>query len=347
MNKFEKRMKDELNSVTPDLKEKIKANVTVTTTKEAKSFKPKWVVMPIMALAIVLVAVITPIVALNPSDSSSTPIVNSYSMVMSVNPSIELKYDENNKVTGARGLNKDGIMLLYGKNIVGKDLSVVTDELFNRMNTLGYLSSDGDVKITVVDKNGNFNNAQYDLVSKGVAEKLNMVGSHKQIAKMTDDEFDRLEDDIEANAKEYLDIFKTEIYNLVHETIDELNKIINSTKNVIVKIDPSVNIKDFEAIKELLDSDELVTEVIAGEELQAYLDSVIGYGNEYEEDYVEDDEFALNLDEFSRKHLLKLYEELLEDKDEMEKIHHDLEIGVVPDDLDDLIETILRRQSKN
>ena len=96
----------------------------------------------------------------------------------------------------------------------------------------------------------------------------------------------------------------------------------------------------------MLDSDELVKEVVAVDELQKYLDSVIKYGNEYEEDYVEDDEFSLNVDEFSRKHLFELYKELVNDLDEMEEIHRDLELGVVPDDLDDLIETILRRESK-
>lgn len=360
MNKFEKRIKDELNSVTPDLKEKIKANVTVTQVnkekskvgvtvtpaKKEKSFKPKWVAMPIMAVAIVLVAVITPILVLNPSSNSSTPIVNSYSMVMSVNPSVELKYDENNRVTSARGMNKDGIMLLYGKNLVGQELSVVTNELLNRMNTLGYLNSDGDVKITVVDQKGNFNDKQYDLITKGVAKTLNSVGSKKHIAKMSEDEFDRLEDDIEANAKQYLEVFKDEIYELVHETLDELNVIIKNTGNLIRLIDPSVDIKDFDKLEDLLDSDELVKEVVAVDELQKYLDSVIRYGNEYEEDYVEDDEFSLNVDEFSRKHLFELYKELVDDLDEMEEIHRDLELGVVPDDLDDLIETILRRESK-
>ncbi|NLJ70630.1 MAG: hypothetical protein GX328_04110 [Clostridiaceae bacterium] len=60
-------------------------------------------------------------------------------IVLSINPKIEIEYDKNGKVTDVRGTNKDGTNLVKGyDNYIGKDSTVVLQELVDKINTAGY-----------------------------------------------------------------------------------------------------------------------------------------------------------------------------------------------------------------
>lgn len=71
MNKFEKRMKDELNSYTPDIKDKIKTKILQTENIQRKEVRPKskvkwqFVLTPILAVVIIAIAVVIPLRAVN------------------------------------------------------------------------------------------------------------------------------------------------------------------------------------------------------------------------------------------------------------------------------------------
>ncbi len=349
MNKFEKRMKDELNSVTPDLKEKIKQNAAILPVKKEKSVRAKWAVMPIMAVVVLLIAIITPVLVLNPKGDGNTPVLNNYSMVMSINPDIEIKYNSKGKVTAVRGLNKDGIMLIYGKNMVGEDVNQVSSKLLNRMKTLGYLKGDGDVKITVVDEKGKFNDKQYGIITNNVEQILKREGVNKSINKMTKEELDRIEDEIENNAEAYLSVFKEEIDALVKEMKGSIEGVIDGVIGIVKDVEPSVNITKFNKktvknLEDLFDSESPLTTKVDVNKLSAVFESVKKYGEEYEDDYIED--FNLNAETCTFEDFYELLEELADDYDKIISIERDLNLGVVPDDLDDLIKIILSRKTR-
>ncbi|MBQ8885056.1 MAG: hypothetical protein IJY62_01595 [Clostridia bacterium] len=68
------------------------------------------------------------------------PFSNGY-FVLDINPSVELSYDKNGKITEAAALNDDGEVLLYGTELVGKAYTQATGILFERCLELGYFSA--------------------------------------------------------------------------------------------------------------------------------------------------------------------------------------------------------------
>lgn len=61
--------------------------------------------------------------------------------IFDINPSVELSYDEDGKITEAAGLNEDGEVLLCGLELTGKNYSAAADLLFERCVKLGYFSA--------------------------------------------------------------------------------------------------------------------------------------------------------------------------------------------------------------
>ena len=61
--------------------------------------------------------------------------------IFDINPSVEVDYDENGKVTSAEGLNEDGKVLLSGVDLVGKTYEEAAKALFDGCVKLGYFSA--------------------------------------------------------------------------------------------------------------------------------------------------------------------------------------------------------------
>lgn len=61
--------------------------------------------------------------------------------IFDINPSVEVDYDENGKVTSAEGLNEDGKVLLCGVELVGKTYEEAAKALFEGCVKLGYFSA--------------------------------------------------------------------------------------------------------------------------------------------------------------------------------------------------------------
>lgn len=61
--------------------------------------------------------------------------------IFDINPSVEVDYDENGKVTSAEGLNEDGKVLLCGVELVGKTYEEAAKALFDGCVKLGYFSA--------------------------------------------------------------------------------------------------------------------------------------------------------------------------------------------------------------
>ena len=61
--------------------------------------------------------------------------------IFDINPSVEVDYDENGKVTSAEGLNEDGKVLLCGVELVGKTYEEAAKAFFDGCVKLGYFSA--------------------------------------------------------------------------------------------------------------------------------------------------------------------------------------------------------------
>lgn len=61
--------------------------------------------------------------------------------IFDINPSVEVDYDENGKVTSVEGLNEDGKVLLCGVELVGKTYEEAAKALFDGCVKLGYFSA--------------------------------------------------------------------------------------------------------------------------------------------------------------------------------------------------------------
>ena len=77
--------------------------------------------------------------------------------VLDINPSVEVDYDENGKVTGAVGLNDDGKALLIGVDLTEKSYEEATEFLLQHCIAMGYFSAareDNAVLVTAVSESG-------------------------------------------------------------------------------------------------------------------------------------------------------------------------------------------------
>lgn len=331
MKKFEKKIKTQLDSLTPDVKDKVKANISVFVTKKEKN-RVKFVA-PLMVVAVLLIVIITPILIIKP-DTANNNVVNNYTLVLSVNPSVELCYDKNNNVTSARGLNKDGIMLLYRNNIVGKNINDATNDIIRLIEQFGYLDNNHNVKISIKNDNGQFDDKQYSLMKQTIEKQLISLGiTDKTLSQLTDDEFEILEDDIEENAEKYFNEFKQEIKDCLEESLVYINNLKDMMFSYIKSIYPAItDEKDFDTIEDFLDNDNIVAN-------QDIIDKIIEYGILYDDD-IEDIDF----NNFTEKKLFGVYEDLFDKLRENEVALLDVINDRVPDDIDEIIEIIIKKQ---
>lgn len=335
MKKFEKMLIEELDGVTPDLKSEIKAKAGITAAKTESGknrTRLRRIFAPVAAALAVLIAVITPVFALNPAGGK----INGYSLVMSVNPSVQIDYGTDNKVISARGLNKDGVMLLYRNDIVGQDVKTVTKTLFTRMNALGYLGDGGNVNITVKDDKGAFSEEQFRIISDDVCAFLKTAGSGKTVLRMTEEDFEKLEDDIEEREREYLLAFEEEIKSLLSENLSAAETLADGIKAAFAAAYPDIDVSDDRALEDAAEDDE--TPLSDG----ALIAEIREYGELYDDDIAEDYDFAEGA--FKMCDLFEIYEDLCDALREIRVAEQDVINGRIPDDLDDMIEIIVKRR---
>ena len=335
MKKFEKKLIEELDGVTPDLKSEIKAKAGITAAKPVNvknKTRIRRILAPVAAALAVLIAVITPVFVLNPGGGK----INGYSLVMSVNPSVQIDYGTDNRVISARGLNKDGVMLLYRNDIVGQDVKTVTQTLFMRMNALGYLGQGGNVNITVKDDKGAFNEEQFKIISDDVCAYLKNAGSGKSVMRMTEEDFEKLEDDIEEREREYLSAFEEEIKSLLSENATAAETLADEIRAAFAAAYPDINVSDLDALEDAAEDDETP---LSDGTLTAKIKE---YGELYDEDIAEDYDFAEGA--FRMCDLFEIYEDLCDALREIRVAEQDVVNGRIPDDLDDMIEIIIKRR---
>lgn len=89
-----------------------------------------------------MIAVLAPIIAKTskPGKSPKTPGVSyasDYVVFIDVNPSVRLDVSGGDVVTAQKGMNKDGVVLLYQENLIGKNIDEAATYLIEKWTRRG------------------------------------------------------------------------------------------------------------------------------------------------------------------------------------------------------------------
>lgn len=154
---------NELYEKSPDVRERIRKDVDFSQfeKKNAPAAKSsngfKWATAVLSVALIAMIAVLAPIIAKTskPGKSPKTPGVSyasDYVVFIDVNPSVRLDVSGGDVVTAQKGMNKDGVVLLYQENLVGKNIDEAATYLIEKMDEAGLVKDKGKVRISVADK---------------------------------------------------------------------------------------------------------------------------------------------------------------------------------------------------
>lgn len=145
---------NELYEKSPDVRERIRKDVDFSQfeKKNAPAAKSsngfKWATAVLSVALIAMIAVLAPIIAKTPKPKSYA---SDYVVFIDVNPSVRLDVSGGDVVTAQKGMNKDGVVLLYKENLVGKNIDEAATYLIEKMDE-AKLIKDKEVRISVADK---------------------------------------------------------------------------------------------------------------------------------------------------------------------------------------------------
>lgn len=237
---------NELYEKSPDVRERIKKDVDFSQfeKKNAPAAKSsngfKWATAVLSVALIAMIAVIAPIIAKTskPGKFRKTPGVSyasDYVVFIDVNPSVRLDVSGGDVVTAQKGMNKDGVVLLYQENLVGKNIDEAATYLIEKMDAAGLVKDKGKVKISVADKK---TGKRIDEKQRHALEVVNNLfqNKNKDVSAMilSDNEIDAIEDYYDNNNVGQYEIdmikeFKDKLLRAIDKKIgriDELLKIL-------------------------------------------------------------------------------------------------------------------------
>lgn len=145
---------NELYEKSPDVRERIRKDVDFSQfeKKNAPAAKSsngfKWATAVLSVALVAMIAVLAPIIA---KTSKPKSYASDYVVFIDVNPSVRLDVSGGDVVTAQKGMNKDGVVLLYKENLVGKNIDEAATYLIEKMDE-AKLIKDKEVRISVADK---------------------------------------------------------------------------------------------------------------------------------------------------------------------------------------------------
>ena len=239
---------NELYEKSPDVRERIRKDVDFSQfeKKNAPAAKSsngfKWATAVLSVALIAMIAVLAPIIAKTskPDKSGKTPGVSyasDYVVFIDVNPSVRLDVSGGDVVTAQKGMNKDGVVLLYQENLVGKNIDEAATYLIEKMDEAGLVKDKGKVRISVADKK---TGKRIDEKQRHALEVVNNLfqNKNKDVSAMilSDNEIDAIEDYYDNNnvgeyEKQMVEEFKAKLLLAIDKKIgriDELLKILKS-----------------------------------------------------------------------------------------------------------------------
>ena len=238
---------NELYEKSPDVRERIRKDVDFSQfeKKNAPAAKSsngfKWATAVLSVALIAMIAVLAPIIAKTskPGKSGKTPGVSyasDYVVFIDVNPSVRLDVSGGDVVTAQKGMNKDGVVLLYQENLVGKNIDEAATYLIEKMDEAGLVKDKGNVRISVADKK---TGKRIDEKQRHALEVVNNLfqNKNKDVSAMilSDNEIDAIEDYYDNNnvgeyEKQMVEEFKAKLLLAIDKKIGRIDKLLNILK---------------------------------------------------------------------------------------------------------------------
>lgn len=236
---------NELYEKSPDVRERIRKDVDFSQfeKKNAPAAKSsngfKWATAVLSVALIAMIAVLAPIIAKTskPGKSGKTPGVSyasDYVVFIDVNPSVRLDVSGGDVVTAQKGMNKDGVVLLYQENLVGKNIDEAATYLIEKMDEAGLVKDKGKVRISVADKK---TGKRIDEKQRHALEVVNNLfqNKNKDVSAMilSDNEIDAIEDYYDNNNVGQYEIdmikeFKDKLLRAIDKKIGRIDELLNN-----------------------------------------------------------------------------------------------------------------------
>lgn len=238
---------NELYEKSPDVRERIKKDVdfsqfekkNASAAKSSNGFK--WATAVLSVALIAMIAVLAPIIAKTskPGKSGKTPGVSyasDYVVFIDVNPSVRLDVSGGDVVTAQKGMNKDGVVLLYQENLVGKNIDEAATYLIEKMDEAGLVKDKGKVRISVADKK---TGKRIDEKQRHAVDVVNNLfkNKNKDVSAMilSDNDIDAIEDYYDNNnvgeyEKQMVEEFKAKLLLAIDKKIGRIDELLNILK---------------------------------------------------------------------------------------------------------------------
>ena len=332
---------NELYEKSPDVRERIKKDVDFSQfeKKNAPAAKSsngfKWATAVLSVALIAMIAVLAPIIAKTskPEKSGKTPGVSyasDYVVFIDVNPSVRLDVSGKDVVTAQQGMNKDGMILLYKENLVGKNIDEAATYLIEKMDAAGLVNDKGKVKISVADKK---TGKRIDEKQRHALEVVNNLfqNKNKDVSALilSDNEIDAIEDYYDNNNVgdyeiEMIKKFKTKLLLAINTKIGDIESLLGML--------------DKEGLSE---SERKVKKLDQNDAEKAALEAIKVYCADYKVNYYEvaNDEIAEFYDDLFEKK-----EKLLECIDDINNPDGDDSYGEILSDLLEIVKEELFEQ---
>lgn len=238
---------NELYEKSPDVRERIRKDVDFSQfeKKNAPAAKSsngfKWATAVLSVALIAMIAVLAPIIAKTskPGKPGKTPGVSyasDYVVFIDVNPSVRLDVSGGDVVTAQKGMNKDGVVLLYQENLVGKNIDEAATYLIEKMDE-AKLIKDKEVRISVADKKTGKRIDEKQRHALEVVYNLFQNKNKDVSAKiLTDKEIDDIEDYYDNNnvgeyEKQMVEEFKAKLLLAIDKKIGDIDKLCEMLNN--------------------------------------------------------------------------------------------------------------------
>ncbi|MGN0752452.1 MAG: hypothetical protein ACI4M2_05590 [Christensenellales bacterium] len=230
---------NELYEKSPDVRERIRKDVDFSQfeKKNAPAAKSsngfKWATAVLSVALIAMIAVLAPIIA---KTSKPKSYASDYVVFIDVNPSVRLDVSGGDVVTAQKGMNKDGVVLLYKENLVGKNIDEAATYLIEKMDEAGLVKDKGKVRISVADKK---TGKRIDEKQRHAVDVVNNLfqNKNKDVSAMilSDNDIDAIEDWYDTDnvgdyEKQMIEEFKAKLLLAIDKKIGDIDELLNTLK---------------------------------------------------------------------------------------------------------------------
>lgn len=229
---------NELYEKSPDVRERIRKDVDFSQfeKKNAPAAKSsngfKWATAVLSVALIAMIAVLAPIIAKTSNPKKpGVSYASDYVVFIDVNPSVRLDVSGKDVVTAQKGMNKDGMILLYKEDLVGKNIDEAATYLIEKMDEAGLVTDKGKVRISVADKKTGKRIDEKERHAKEVVNTL-FRNKNKDVSAMilSDDDIKKIEDYYDNNNaaeyKEMVDAFRIKLKEAINTKIGRIESIL-------------------------------------------------------------------------------------------------------------------------